>query len=346
MARSGGSGSIGLRLALAFIAVARLAVALLAGLTAASAAGDVAKLASQQRKELTQAMTAVAGAAWEEPGGGCKDDLGQVIAAGHSMGAEVQVTENTGRIVAASPGFSRGTLPVETAAVMVQGHRVGRIAVRLTGSGLPAADSVLRSALLRAIASPAGLAAVFALLTGLLAAPRITRPVTRRIEVTQAMGHGERPVLGRPRHPPAHVARVAASGDRNAGDEDPHDQLRPGGVGDRETAAARGLAPVTVRADAQRMAQVVATLLSTALKFTPAGGRVTLEAGPAGRDARLRVTATGTGIPPDELPRIFDRFWRGRPPAPVAGTPPRLPPGAPPVPPPHPPPRTTPPPPP
>ncbi len=77
---------------------------------------------------------------------------------------------------------------------------------------------------------------------------------------------------------------------------------------------------MSVLADAQRMHQVVTNLLSNALKFTPAGGRVTLEAGPAGRDARLRVTDTGTGIPPDELPRIFDRFWRGRQAATVAGS--------------------------
>src|SRR5258708_9414099 len=98
MARSGGSGSIGLRLALAFIAVALLAVALLAGLTAAFAAADVSNLASQQRQELTQAMTAVAGAAWEGPGGWSKDDLGPGIAAGHRMGGAGPGTEKTGRI--------------------------------------------------------------------------------------------------------------------------------------------------------------------------------------------------------------------------------------------------------
>src|SRR5258708_12775187 len=80
MARSGGSGSIGLRLALAFIAVALLAVALLAGLTAAFAAADVSNLASQQRQELTQAMTAGAGPAWEGPRGWSTGDLGQAIA--------------------------------------------------------------------------------------------------------------------------------------------------------------------------------------------------------------------------------------------------------------------------
>src|SRR5258708_24966982 len=154
------------------------------------------------------------------------------MAAGHGMGAEVRVPENTGRIVAASPGFSRGTLPVETAAVMVQGHRVGRIAVRLTGSGLPAADSVLRSALLRAIASAAGLAALFALLTGLLAARRITRPVSRLLDVTHAMGHGARAVRVGEIHAPDELRDLPATFDRMADNLARQDQLRRDVVAD------------------------------------------------------------------------------------------------------------------
>src|SRR5258708_12191104 len=82
----------------------------------------------------------------------------------------------------------------------------------------------------------------------------------------------------------------------------------------------RRLTPVSVLADAQRMHQVVTNLLGNALKFTPAGGRVTLEAGPVGGKARLSVADTGAGIPGDELPRIFDRFWRGRQAAGGAGS--------------------------
>jgi signal transduction histidine kinase len=59
---------------------------------------------------------------------------------------------------------------------------------------------------------------------------------------------------------------------------------------------------------------VVSNLLTNALKFTQAGGRVELATGPAGGDAggaRLSVADSGPGIPPDELPHVFERFWRG-----------------------------------
>ena len=72
------------------------------------------------------------------------------------------------------------------------------------------------------------------------------------------------------------------------------------------------LAEVTANVDPTRIHQVVVNLLTNALKFTPAGGRVLVRV--AGDDAlaHLEITNTGAGIPTDELPRVFDRFWRGR----------------------------------
>jgi two-component system sensor histidine kinase BaeS len=84
------------------------------------------------------------------------------------------------------------------------------------------------------------------------------------------------------------------------------------------------LTPVTVLGDGDRLHQVVTNLLTNALKFTLAGGRVQVETGPGedpdGRSAYLSVSDSGAGIPPDELPHVFDRFWRGSQAGRVAGS--------------------------
>jgi PAS domain S-box-containing protein len=69
-----------------------------------------------------------------------------------------------------------------------------------------------------------------------------------------------------------------------------------------------GANPVPVSADANRLQQVLANLLSNALKFTDAGGRVTVRVVADGDRAVLTVTDTGIGIPEDFLTQVFDRF--------------------------------------
>jgi two-component system sensor histidine kinase BaeS len=72
------------------------------------------------------------------------------------------------------------------------------------------------------------------------------------------------------------------------------------------------LRPVWVLCDPDRMREIIVNLLTNALKFTPADGQVVLETGPGGHGlARLRVSDTGIGIPPEELPRVTERFFRG-----------------------------------
>ncbi len=66
-----------------------------------------------------------------------------------------------------------------------------------------------------------------------------------------------------------------------------------------------------VNGDRDRLKQLLLNLVSNAIKFTPEGGRVTLGLSrAAGNWARLVVTDTGVGIPPAELPFIFERFYR------------------------------------
>ena len=82
----------------------------------------------------------------------------------------------------------------------------------------------------------------------------------------------------------------------------------------------RRLVPAQILGDPRWLHQVITNLLTNALKFTPAGGLVTIAVAPAEAHAVLTVTDTGTGIPADELPRIFDRFWRGRQAAQTSGS--------------------------
>jgi signal transduction histidine kinase len=77
------------------------------------------------------------------------------------------------------------------------------------------------------------------------------------------------------------------------------------------TLAAIASPDIVVTADRTRLEQVAANLIDNAVKYTPAGGRVDVEVLREADAAVLQVRDTGPGIPADELPRIFDRLFRG-----------------------------------
>jgi two-component system, OmpR family, sensor histidine kinase BaeS len=397
--------TLGLRLGLVFLAVALVAIALLAGLTAVFAEADVSSLANQQRAQLTRAIATAAGAAWDRGGSWTSADLSPVLDLAASVGADVQVLDQRGHPVASSPRFATTAGPRYSAQVVVRGQRVGEAVARFTGSGLSASDGRLRADLLQAIAGTAGLAALLALTAGLVVARRITRPVARLIAVTGAMAGGDRAARAGPMRAAGELRELAAAFDQMADTLDRQDQIRRDLVADvahelrtpiavlqaghealldgvveatpselaslrdevlrlarmvgdlQDLAAAdaaalhldllpcdlaslaaaavdslarrfeaagiavdRELATTPVLADTRWLHQVITNLLSNALKFTPAGGHVTVVTKKSGQDAMLQVTDTGPGIPADELPHIFDRFWRGRQAAHTSGT--------------------------
>jgi len=68
---------------------------------------------------------------------------------------------------------------------------------------------------------------------------------------------------------------------------------------------------LTISADPGRLDQVIGNLVANALRHTPRGGQITLGAASTPDGVALSISDTGEGIPPEDLPYVFDRFWKG-----------------------------------
>jgi signal transduction histidine kinase len=124
--------------------------------------------------------------------------------------------------------------------------------------------------------------------------------LTRLLDDLARLADAERPGLLLARQP-ADLAEVARGSAQS--------------LAARFTAAGIRLAvtgtPAWVLGDAARLGQIVSNLLSNALRYTDAGGEVTLSVGHSDGEAFLEVTDTGIGIAPGDLRHIYTRFWRG-----------------------------------
>jgi len=398
--------SLRVHLALGFLGVALAAVALLTGLTVAFASADVSQLVSQQRRVLTDDIAAAAGSGWDQADSWRDANLSAALDLASRAGAEARIVDSSGELVISSARFAgEAGRPQFSEPITAQGQRVGTAVVRFTGSGLGTADHALRTALVRAVAAAAGLAALLALLSGLAVARRVTRPVGQIISVTRAMGSGERTARVGQVQGPSELREMASALDQMADMLDRHEQVRrdlvadvahelrtpvavlqaghealvdgvaeptpeqlvslrdevlrlarmvddlqtlaaadaaalhlalspcdlaaiaaeataslAGQAGTAGISVVRHLAAAPILADPRWMHHVVTNLLTNALKFSKPGGTITVDTATVGDEAVLHVADTGIGIAVEDLPRIFDRFWRGQEAAHTSGS--------------------------
>jgi signal transduction histidine kinase len=128
-----------------------------------------------------------------------------------------------------------------------------------------------------------------------------TRVLARLIDDLRTLSLSEAGVL-RLHREPTDLARLigeVVAGHRAAADE--------AGVAISVEAPA-DLRPLEV--DPSRIRQVIGNLVANALRFTPAGGRVSVDAGQDADETWVRVADTGPGIDPESLEHVFDRFYR------------------------------------
>ena len=127
-----------------------------------------------------------------------------------------------------------------------------------------------------------------------------TRVLARLVEDLRTLANAEAGILTLQREPtelPPLIRDVVRSLSGSAG-------------ADVRVDAPAGLPVLDV--DPVRVREVIANLLVNALRYTPAGGRVTISAGRQDDRIAVRVSDTGAGIAPEDLPKIFDRFYKGR----------------------------------
>ena len=71
------------------------------------------------------------------------------------------------------------------------------------------------------------------------------------------------------------------------------------------------LEELNLEGDWHRLDQIFGNLVTNALRYTPDGGEIILSVDKSDKAVQITIKDTGAGIPPEDLPFVFDRFWKG-----------------------------------
>jgi signal transduction histidine kinase len=107
-----------------------------------------------------------------------------------------------------------------------------------------------------------------------------------------------------------HMRLAAGECDLSTVVRDAVDNIRPSADAKELRLEVKVEPQVKIHGDAERLQQVMWNLLSNAVKFTPTKGVITVSLSIVDSSARIVVRDTGTGITPDALPHVFQRFWQ------------------------------------
>lgn len=413
-------GRLGSRIVIGSVGGALLAVALVAAIDAIALGIEFDRYSRQQQDDRTAQIVASLRSAYERRGSWDAADLEPARQLAATAGATVAVRDDRGATVLAAasadtPGGMadvmrqmHGTAPMSLGPerqepIVVAGRAVGTAVLAFPEADLPAERDV-RAALGRAQRTAAAIAALAALVVGVVVARRIARPVAALAGATERLRRGERGARVSDL-PPDELGDLGRSFNEMAGSLEREDELRrrvvadvahelrtpltsiqghlealrdgvlppdPPTLGALHDEAARlgrlvsdlealaraegagfaldrrdtdladvvrdvsaeladrftekgvrlelDLAPARALADEDRVAQIARNLVSNALKFTPAGGRVRLSTRDRDGQALVEVSDTGIGMSADEMARAFERFWRAPGAADVPGS--------------------------
>jgi two-component system, OmpR family, sensor histidine kinase BaeS len=224
----GARAPIALRMALAFVAMALLAVGIVLALAVALGGRDINAMIQERRADLTATLGTNAAATYNTGRPGWSDvDLQPALALAARSGTNAAVLDDDGHVVASTITDPSHVPNAQRSPIMIADHRIGTLVVSFNGRGLVASADRLRTSLDRAFVGAAGLAALLALVVALIVARRLAVPITRLTVAARTMSQGDRAVrVGRMPRAPREVNELAVAFDGMADAVARQEQLR------------------------------------------------------------------------------------------------------------------------